>query len=52
VSHHPPISAAFVKGEDFALYGSFEAEVDFGFNSAVGNNKGWVKVSFNEDVRR
>lgn len=52
MSHHPPISAAFVKGEDFTLYGSFEAEVNFGFNSAVGNNKGWVRVSFSDDIRR
>jgi hypothetical protein len=53
VSHHPPVSAALVKGRDFTIYGSFEAEVQFGFNSAVGNNRGWVKVSFDpQDLQR
>jgi hypothetical protein len=46
ISHHPPISAVLVKGVGFTLSGSFEAEVEFGLNSASGNNKGWLRVSF------
>ena len=53
VSHHPPVSAIFVKGRGYTMYGSFEAEVKFGVNSASGNNKGWMKISFDEgDISR
>lgn len=35
------------------MYGSLEAEVAFGLNSAVGNNKGWLNISFDqEDIRK
>lgn len=38
VSHHPPISATFMKGRGYTLYGSFEAKVNMGLNSATGSN--------------
>jgi hypothetical protein len=36
----------FIKGRGYTAYGSFEAEVKFGANSAAGNNTGWFKISF------
>ena len=53
ISHHPPISAVYIKGRGYTMYGSLEAEVVFGLNSAVGNNKGWLNISFDqEDIRK
>jgi hypothetical protein len=49
ISHHPPISAAFLKGRGYTLYAKLEAQVEMSLNSASGINDGEVHVSFNSD---
>jgi hypothetical protein len=44
VSHHPPISAFLIDGEDFKLYGSLEVQASMGFNSARGRFYGDIVV--------
>ena len=52
-SHHPPISSIFMKGRGYTAYGSFEAKVSLGLNSAKGSNEGITHVSFHEsDFKR
>lgn len=48
ISHHPPISAMFMKGRGYTLYGNFEAKVSIGLNSATGSNDGICNISFDE----
>jgi hypothetical protein len=38
ISHHPPISAVYMKTDTFSFYGSFNSHVDLGLNSAIGKN--------------
>jgi hypothetical protein len=40
ISHHPPISAVFLKGRGYTLYGHLEAKVEMSLNSANGINDG------------
>ena len=47
-SHHPPISSVFMKGRGYTIYGSFEAKVNMGLNSAKGSNDGICSISFDE----
>ena len=36
ISHHPPITAIFIQGSDFKLYGSFELQANISLNKAKG----------------
>jgi len=46
ISHHPPISATFMKGRGYTLYGQFESKVHIGLNSATGSNEGIMTIEF------
>ena len=44
ISHHPPISSLFMEGRGYKIYGSFEAKVEMGVNSASGINEGFNNI--------
>jgi len=46
ISHHPPISAYYMKCDEFTLYGNLIAAADIGLNSATGGNDGLLNVVF------
>lgn len=46
VSHHPPISAYYMKSEDFELYGNLISYAEMGVNSGVGGNSGIMHIKF------
>lgn len=46
ISHHPPISAYYMKHEDFTLFGNLNAVANVGLNSANGGNIGVMNILF------
>ena len=44
ISHHPPISAFYMKGEEFTVYGNLVAVANVGLNCASGGNGGKMHV--------
>jgi hypothetical protein len=48
ISHHPPISAFLLQGEDFQLYGALEVQASMGFNTARGRFYGDIVVEYED----
>jgi hypothetical protein len=48
ISHHPPISATFMKGRGFTIHGQFESKVNMGVNSATGMSDGIMNIIFDD----
>jgi hypothetical protein len=48
ISHHPPISAYYMKNEDFEMYGNLVSFAELGLNSGVGGNLGIINIKFSK----
>ena len=46
ISHHPPISALYMKTDTFRFYGNFHSHVELGLNTATGGNLTPLYVEF------
>lgn len=46
ISHHPPISAFYMSGKGYKLYGSFELTASMSPNSVVGRQIGYGTIDF------
>jgi hypothetical protein len=46
ISHHPPISAYYMKSPDFEFYGNLISYAEMGVNSGVGGNSGIMHIKF------
>jgi hypothetical protein len=46
ISHHPPISSLYMLGRGYRVYGSLEAKVEMGLNTAAGINEGFNNIEF------
>ena len=46
ISHHPPISAVYMKTDTFRFYGTFNSHVELGLNCVVGMNLNPLFVEF------
>lgn len=41
ISHHPPISAIYMRSKDVEFYGNFDVSLDMGLNSAYSRVNSW-----------
>lgn len=48
ISHHPPISAFYMKNDKFEAYGNFDLHVDLGLNAAYSKIYGVYHVKIFE----
>lgn len=46
ISHHPPISAYYMKNNSYELYGNLVSFAELGLNSGTGGNAGVMHIKF------
>jgi hypothetical protein len=46
ISHHPPISAYYMKNDSFEMYGNLVSYAELGLNSGAGGNAGLINIKF------
>ena len=44
ISHHPPISAYYMKCKEYTMYGNLVAFINMGLNTGVGGNSGPMHI--------
>lgn len=50
ISHHPPISAFFMKGRGYNFYNHFQLKISLGINSIAGTKNGVFYVEFDDGL--
>jgi hypothetical protein len=45
ISHHPPVSAIYMRSKEVEFYGNFDITVDMGLNAAYSKVNNWFNLN-------